>query len=474
MQARRSAHTDTAGSQRLIRTAGRKIEGPIDAATVTFGMVALALGIGFIVGLLVFGLMKLSGWLTAAVWGGFTQGEMSWWFPLIVCIAGGLIIGVWTYFSGNRVDSLEHVMGTFRRTGSYRTDGAVKPVVSFLLPLTFGGSVGFEAGLTGIITSCCCWIRDKLKEAGLRNAVVADVTIAATLSAIFNTPLAGIAAGAESAPGAQPRKDVDGYTFSRPVKIVLYTASAFGAFAGIAAISAISGASGGLPRFDSMSVDAAGALWAIPCLLVGWLMAVLFHSSQRFFGEVAARASKNPVSTIYLPVIAGLTMGVVAIVFPYVLFPGETQTHELMTTWGSIAALALMATGLLKAVITPMCIKLGWMGGTIFPSIFAGVAVGYGLAGITGADPVFMITITTSAYLAGVTRKPLLTLGILALCFPLDGILWSGLAVVIGASLPLPANLIETSTLKPARASHGETRTNATPILDDKEGNPNG
>ena len=134
-------------------------------------------------------------------------------------------------------------------------------------------------------------------------------------------------------------------------------------------------------------------------------------------------------------------LGAIAMALPYVLFPGEVQTDQLMATWTTWTALALLATGLLKAVVTPLCLNMGWVGGNLFPSIFAGVAAGYGLAALTGADPMLMVTVTTSAFLAGVVRKPLLALAVLFLCFPMRGLLWMGLAAVIGASLPLPGFL---------------------------------
>ena len=151
----------------------------------------------------------------------------------------------------------------------------------------------------------------------------------------------------------------------------------------------------------------------------------------------------DALGTIAKPVIAGLLMGAAAMAFPLVLFPGEVQSEELMTTWTTWTALALIGTGVLKAAVTPMCIRMGWMGGSFFPSIFAGVACGYGLAAITGADPMLMVTVTATAFLAGVTRKPLLSVAILALCFPLTGILWSGLAAVVGGSLPIPRSWLE-------------------------------
>ena len=114
-----------------------------------------------------------------------------------------------------------------------------------------------------------------------------------------------------------------------------------------------------------------------------------------------------------------------------------------MESWTTWTAFALLGTGVLKAAITPMCLNMGWIGGDLFPSIFSGVAAGYGLAAITGADPILMVTVTTTAFLAGVVRKPLLVLGILFLCFPADGILWMGIAAVIGSSLPVPRALLK-------------------------------
>ncbi|MBR0405085.1 MAG: chloride channel protein [Eggerthellaceae bacterium] len=413
----------------------------LDTPAVRFGMVALALAVGFVVGLVVFLLLNASGWLTSLVWDGLGGTLGVPWFPLATCTIGGLIIGVWTLATNDRVYPLEHVLGTFKRTGSYRTNGSVKPVVSFLLPLVFGGSVGFEAGLTGIITSCCCWIRDKLKAAGLRAAAVADVTIAASMSAIFGTPFAGIVAGAESAPGTG-LSDTDAYDMRRNVKLVLYTAAAVGAFGGISLLSELFGTTGGLPRFEAIQASYAELLWALPCIVAAYVLTLVFHGSSTLFGRLKTRFDGIPLATVICPIIAGIIMGSVAMAFPYVLFPGETQSEELMGMWMTWSAGALLATGVLKAAITPMCLNMGWMGGSFFPSIFAGVACGYGLAAFTGADPMLMVTVTTAAHLAGVTRKPLLSLAILVLCFPLSGIIWSGLAAVVGGSLPIPHALL--------------------------------
>ena len=92
--------------------------------------------------------------------------------------------------------------------------------------------------------------------------------------------------------------------------------------------------------------------------------------------------------------------------------------------------------------ITPMCIKMGWVGGNFCPCIFAGAACGYGLAQLTQADPVLMVTIVVAVFLAGVLRKPVLAIALLLLFFPLNGIVWMGIAAVVGSLLPVPAFLL--------------------------------
>ncbi len=414
-------------------------------ALIAMSLVTLSIVVGFVIGLSVYAVMNLSTWLTNLLWHDVSGALGIPAFPLVACTLGGILIGVWTWWSHDRVRPLEEVMAEFKRTGSYRTNGAVRPVVTFLLPLVFGGSIGFEAGITGLVASGCCWIRDQLKKAGLRAGTVADVTISASMAAIFRTPLAGIVTGAESAPHDPSRvleePNVHDYDLRRGAKVILYTAAALGAFAGIRVFDIVFGASGGMPRFDPITATGPQLLWALPCLALAYVMTLVFHGSRRLFERVARRLGDDAPGTIEKPVVAGVLMGAVACALPYVLFPGEAQCEELMEAWTAWTALALVATGVLKAVITPLCIELGWVGGDLFPSIFAGVAAGFGLAALTGADPMLTVTVTTAAFLGGVLRKPLVVLAILFLCFPADGILWMGLAAVIGATLPLPSSL---------------------------------
>lgn len=458
------------GDKPYIGDVGTPLKGPHDILTMGFSMVLLALVIGFVVGVLVWGILDLSIFLTGLVWTNLWGLFPVAWFPLVVCTAGGLVIGLWTKATHNEPESLDAVMAKVRTTGGYHINGIGKSVVSFLLPLVFGGSVGPEAGLTGLIAGACTWIGERLKGAGLAAKAVVQLTLSAALSAIFGTPFLGPVAAVgeggmgerESASGSGARADSnadgapnpDDYTFRRPVKIILYVAAAFGAFGGVALLGTFIHAGTGLPRFGAATVGSLECLWALPLIACGYLLGLLFHASVKVTGLIGKRLERF---TVLRAVACGLVLGVVGMFLPNVMFAGEEQATELMASWAQTGMVVLLLTGAIKLFMTPFCLSMGWHGGNFFPSIFAGISFGYGLSLLTGADPLFCVTVVTSALMAAILRKPLMTLALLILCFPLNSLLWMGFAVLIAATLPLPRFLRDKEP-DPAACGENELR----------------
>lgn len=406
-----------------LRTAREKV-------AVGLPTILMALAVGFCVGAVVWAALGISSLLVKLLWTDLRSVFDVVWYPLALCTVGGLVIGLWTKFSGTKIELLDDVMAQVKRTGGYRVDSVPKSLVSFFLPLAFGGSIGPEAGLTGLIAAACTWIGTTLKRAGLKAKSVTDLTLSATLSAVFGTPFLGIVATADD---GMPR--AEDYAFRRPAKIVLYTAAAFGAFGGISLITSIPGMSSGLPRFGTFDAGLLEFAWFVPIVVAGWLLALLFHAAEVGTTRLGARLAAYPVLSALL---CGVLIGLAGTFLPDVLFAGEEQSSEIMGTWTSLGAATLLLTGVLKLVATPLCQHLGWVGGHFFPSIFAGISFGYGLAALTGAEPLFCVTVCVTSLVAGIMRKPFAAIALLILCFPLDGVLWMGLAAVLGAALPMP------------------------------------
>ena len=354
-------------------------------------------------------------------------------FPLLACSIGGLVIGLFAKRFGSYPEDLDEVMAKVKRDGRYDYDKLGVMSAAALLPLFFGGPIGPEAGLTGAVASICTWVGDRMKCFGSEFRQLTSVGTMAALSAIFTAPLFGFVAPLYGSVD----ENVDNRTIRIPKtwKIVVYLCAIAGALAAFAGLGALFGGGMSLPRFTDIHVGTVELLWLVPLALVGAAGGWLFCMGDGLFGRLSDKMGDRPVLKA---VIAGTVLGVAGIVLPFAMFAGETQAEELGRMWTSMGALALLATGFVKVLLTPFCIRFGWRGGHFFPVIFAGVSIGYGMATLTGADPVFCLCACTAALVGGVMRQPLMAVLLLFLCFPVKGVIVMLAAAALGAIVPLP------------------------------------
>ncbi|MCI1664881.1 MAG: chloride channel protein [Atopobiaceae bacterium] len=419
------------GARRLVRDAARGPLGAGDWARLTVGMVAVSLVAGLVVGLVVRLVLWAADLATSLVWDRLAGVVACPLFPLVACTAGGVLIGLWVRHVGGVPDSLEEVLAKVKETGGYHVSSLPRSLVSFALPLAFGGAVGPEAGASGLIAAGVTWAGESMRKAGLKAVRLTEVTMPAVFSAVFGTPLFGIAALMEDADTA----DFERFTFGRWGKVVLYTLASVGGLAGFMLVTKlVGGGGGGLPHLDAVGAGLLdGLVWFPLPLAVGYLLAQV----SRAFATIARRAADvlgdRPVLKA---TVCGLLLGAVALALPDVLFSGEEATGTIAGTWVTTGAATLILTGVVKLACTQTCISFGWMGGSFFPMIFSGVSVGYGLAALTGADPMLMVAVTCAATVAGVTRKPVLAVSILVLCFPLADLPWLAVAAFVAGKVP--------------------------------------
>ena len=366
----------------------------------------------------------------ALVWDGLA----SWfgrYYPILMCMVGGVVIGLFARRYGQYPEDLPTVMAKVKRDGRYGYDKLERMSVAALLPLVFGGSVGPEAGLTGVIAGLCSWVGDRMKRFGADFRELSEAGVTATLSALFTAPLYGFAAGISG----RPSGDGEAPTMSRWTRAVVYVCAIAGALGAMLALNHFIGGGMSLPHYDWDAVGRTEVLWLIPLILVGAVAGWLYCISDSLMSKASDRVGDRPVLK---PVLAGAVLGVFGVVMPMTMFSGESQVEELDVLWTSMGAAALLVLGFAKVFVTSMCVNMGWRGGHFFPIIFAGISIGYGMAMLTGADPVFCLCVVTAALVGGVMRKPVMAVLLLFLCFPLLAAIPMLLAAFVGSRLPLP------------------------------------
>ena len=366
----------------------------------------------------------------AFVWDGLA----SWFgrfYPILMCIVGGVVIGLFARRYGQYPEDLPTVMAKVKRDGRYGYDKLGRMSVAALLPLVFGGSVGPEAGLTGVIAGLCSWVSDRMKRFGAYFRELSEAGVTATLSALFTAPLYGFAAGISG----KPSGDGEAPTMSRWARAAVYVCAIAGALAAMLALNHFIGGGMSLPHYDWDAVGKVEVLWLIPLILVGSVAGWLYCISDSIMSKASDHVGDRPVLK---PVVAGAVLGIFGVVMPMTMFSGESQVEELNVLWTGMGAAALLVLGFAKVFVTSMCVNMGWRGGHFFPIIFAGISIGYGMAVLTGADPVFCLCVVTAALVGGVMRKPVMAVLLLFLCFPLLAAIPMLLAAFVGSRLPLP------------------------------------
>lgn len=366
-------------------------------------------------------------------------------YPFFVCLLGGLLIGLYEKMTGTKTDDLNQVMAKVKQDGRYPYDNLGKLSLAALLPLLFGGSIGPEAGLTGVIAGLCSWVGDRMRRFGADFRELTLLGTQAALTALFTAPVFGFVAPLAGSTDGQG-EDADDESASGEItiklpkaqKAVVYGIAIAGGLGTYLLLGQLVGGGMGMPRFEAAVVGNLELTWLIPLSLIGTICGWLYFVSEHASEALAHAIGERPVAKAML---AGLVLAACGTALPFTMFAGETQADVLMETYLTIPAGVLIVTGLVKAMLTPALINLGWRGGHFFPVIFSGVSLGYGLAILTGADPVFCVAVCTPSTMGAVMRQPIMVVGLLLMCFPLKGIVCMIIAAAIAAGIPLPKPL---------------------------------
>ena len=367
------------------------------------------------------------------------------WYPLLACVVGGVIIGLFRMKFGDYPEDMMTVFGKLKKQKTYPYRKIVILIIAAVLPLIFGSSVGPEAGMVGIIVALCCWAGDNLKFAGSQSAYYSRVGAAVSLSVMFRSPLFGlldveegieddIPVSEEAEIGGDGRKPI-----TRLTKIIIYCLAIGAGFGFFWLMNTIFGkVSEGFPSFETISLSTWDYVLFLLYLICGIILGLFFEFTEKVFETIGRRLP--PVAG---EVIAGFVLGAIACFLPVIQFSGEEQMGVLITNYAQYAPLAMIGIAFLKVIMTNMCIQLGLKGGHFFPLIFGAVCMGYGLSLLffpgDASHAVFAAAVVTAGTLGVSMKKPLAVSMLLLLCFPLKALLWivpaSALAALAGKYL---------------------------------------
>ncbi len=385
---------------------------------------------GAIIGGIVWLFLKLMNVGIEFIWQWIPQKMEFEYYPLVVCTIGGILLGIFQEITYVVPDELETVMAKVKKDKSYPYNKVILLCAAALIPLLFGGSIGPEAGLTGVIVGLCYWAGNHMKYAKNKIPELMEIGVSATLGAIFYAPLFALVAPAEERLDSTEKQG----SIHSP-KIVSNIIAVLFSLGTMYTLKYFFGGVLGLPRIGEYDITNSERIWGIPLAIVGAALGLLFVLFEKAASTLFTRI-QNKAGIIVSTTLSGILLGVVGTYLPMVMFSGEENITVLQGTYASFAPWLLIATGVIKLLMTNICIKSGWKGGHFFPVIFCGISIGFGVAMLFGLDMAFCAAVITAGILGSTMKKPIAVTLLLLLCFDVRIIPWIIFAAFVGSIVP--------------------------------------
>ncbi len=357
----------------------------------------------------------------------------SWWWRLIVPALAGAIVGPVIYLFAREAKGhgVPEVMLAVALQGGVirKRVVAVKSLVS-ALSIAAGGSIGREGPIVQIGSAIGSSLGQMLKVSPNRMRILVGCGAAAGIAATFNAPVAGMIFALEIILG-----EFAVTTFS-PIVISAVMATAISRYH--------LGDAPAFPVPEYQLVSGVELIFHAGLGAAAGLVAILFTTTL-YKAEDAFDAWKIP--DWIKPVIAGLALGAMGLVFPWVLGVGY-ETIDMALADRMVWWLLLILVGL-KILATSMTIGGGMSGGIFAPSLFIGAmlggAFGHGIhtafPDLTAGPGAYAI-VGMGALVAGTTHGPLSAFIIL---FELTG----GYKIILPLMIATIISTLVASGLKP-------------------------
>lgn len=366
-------------------------------------MIIVAIIIGVLAGFAAIGIRALIEGLSSLSFSGagsYLENVMDtpWYWVILIPAIGGLIVGPLIYFfapeaKGHGVP--EVMQAILLRGGSIRPRVAIVKALASAITIGTGGSVGREGPIIQIGSSLGSTVGQFFNLPSSRLKTLVGCGAAAGIAAAFNAPIAGALFAVEII-----LMDFAVAQFS-PIVISSVMATVVShSFEGKFAAFTV-------PTYQYVSPYEIGFYFILGAVsgIVSYLFIKVLYFSEEYFDE------KFNIPDYLKPIVGGLAIGIIALVFPQVMGVGYDSINEALH--GNMVWYIAFGLIFIKIIATSVTLGSGGSGGIFAPSLFMGAMLGafFGyfvhlyFPDIT-AGPGAYALVAMGGLVAGTTRAP--------------------------------------------------------------------
>ncbi len=273
--------------------------------------------VGAVAGLIIWCFIRGMNFGINILWG-YLPGLIDFkYYTIVVCLAGGILIGLWKSRYGDIPEDLNAVISTVKEHHRYSYSNIFPLIVSSILPLIFGASIGPEAGLTGIIAGLYTWMGDKLKIFNEELEELAHIGITATLGTVFASPMFGFVEPIENEQSGLPESS----------KNILYFVAILSSFGIFIFLNRLTHNQAGLHSIGTAALTNLNYPGIILLIALGIILSYVYFISHKMSKKLFTPLEGN---FILKGAIGGLVLGICGTLLPLTMFSGEHQIYLLM------------------------------------------------------------------------------------------------------------------------------------------------
>jgi CIC family chloride channel protein len=323
----------------------------------------------------------------------------SWYWIILIPIIGGLIVGPIIHFfapeaKGHGVP--EVMQAILLKGGVIRGRVAFVKTIASAITIGTGGSVGREGPIIQIGSSLGSIAGQFFRVPSKRLKTLVACGAAAGIAAAFNAPIAGALFAVEII-----LMDFAVAQFS-PIVISSVMATVISrSFEGDFAAFIV-------PKYELISPYEIGFYFILGALsgVVSYLFIKTLYFSEDYFDN------KIKFPEYLKPVLGGLGVGIVALVFPQIMGVGYDTINNAL--FGNMIWYIALALVFVKILATSLTLGSGGSGGIFAPSLFMGAMLGYFFGSFVhqyfpdiSASPGAYALVAMGGLVAGTTRAPI-------------------------------------------------------------------
>lgn len=357
------------------------------------------------------------------------------YYTVLMCLAGGLIIGLFHRVYGPYPERMNDALRRVREEGTYPYEKIPIIIAASFLSLFFGGAVGPESGLVGLLLGLCCWAMAQFGLARWKMEMLLAGNPYITSGALFRQMAAGLFLHAD-----QIVYDKSKIKWTRAEQVGSGVAAGVSGLIVYGLLNACFGTCLYVPHLSGGVLILRDKLAIVLLLAVGigagYLYLIFQKISERFFAALAKRKL-----IVLSAVLGGLVLGLIGSALPMTMFSGGNAIQAIQYEYLQYTPFLLIAIGVVKLFLTNVCIASGWRGGHFFPVIFAGLSIGYGFSVLLGTNQVVSVILVTGALLGTILQQPFGALALSLVFFSVQNTGWMFLASMVGGCIPVPPHL---------------------------------